>query len=94
MGSLHDPVLDDVRDFKVCDDAMDHLGMTQDERFSVYTIVASVLHLGNIRFEDNHEDTKGTCVFEWLTIKSLNFGEIGLCSKLFKFVGQLFYFNR
>jgi len=58
-GSLHDPVIDDVRDFKVCDDAMTHLGMTEEERFSVYTVVASVLHLGNIGFEDNHEDTKG-----------------------------------
>ena len=59
MGSLHDPVIDDVRDFKVCDDAMTHLGMTEEERYSVYTIVASVLHLGNIGFEDNQEDTKG-----------------------------------
>ena len=58
-GSLHDPVIDDVRDFKVCDDAMAHLGMSETERFSVFTIVASVLHLGNIGFEDNHEDTKG-----------------------------------
>ena len=52
-------MIDDVRDFKVCDDAMNHLGMTAEERFSVYTIVASVLHLGNIGFEDNQEDTKG-----------------------------------
>jgi len=58
-GSLHDPVLDDVRDFKVCDDAMLHLGMSDGERLSVYTVVAAVLHLGNIQFEDNHEDTRG-----------------------------------
>lgn len=70
-GSLHDPVLDDVRDFKVCDDAMNHLGMSEDERFSVYTIVASVLHLGNIAFEDNHEDTKGGCMISANSDKSL-----------------------
>jgi len=52
-------VLDDVRDFKVCDDAMLHLGMSDGERLSVYTVVAAVLHLGNIQFEDNHEDTRG-----------------------------------
>lgn len=71
LGSLHDPVIDDVRDFKVCDDAMNHLGMSEDERFSVYTIVASVLHLGNINFEDNHEDTKGGCMISPATEKSL-----------------------
>lgn len=71
LGSLHDPVIDDVRDFKVCDDAMNHLGMTTDERFSVYTIVASVMHLGNIGFEDNHEDTKGGCMISAGTEKSL-----------------------
>lgn len=27
----------------------------------IYTMVAAVLHLGNITFEDNPEDTKGGC---------------------------------
>ncbi|XP_053396881.1 unconventional myosin-VI-like isoform X2 [Mercenaria mercenaria] len=75
-GSLHDPVLDDARDFKVCDDAMNHLGMTEDERFSVYTIVASVLHLGNISFEDNHEDTKGGCIITANSEKSLQISAV------------------
>ena len=72
-GSLHDPVIDDVRDFKVCDDAMNHLGMTTEERFSVYTIVASVLHLGNIGFEDNQEDTKGMVAGNQGILKSLQY---------------------
>ena len=55
-----------MRDFKVCDDAMNHLGMSEDERFSVFTIVACVLHLGNIGFEENHEDTKGKLEFMFL----------------------------
>ncbi|XP_060551449.1 unconventional myosin-VI-like, partial [Ruditapes philippinarum] len=75
-GSLHDPVLDDVRDFKVCDDAMNHLGMSEDERFSVYTIVASVLHLGNISFEDNHEDTKGGCMITAASESSLQIASV------------------
>ncbi|KAL4232927.1 Unconventional myosin-VI [Mactra antiquata] len=75
-GSLHDPVIDDVRDFKVCDDAMNHLGMSSDERFSVYTIVASVLHLGNITFEDNHEDTKGGCMISGSSEKSLKIASV------------------
>lgn len=75
-GSLYDPVLDDVRDFSVCDSAMNHLGMSEDERFSVYTIVASVLHLGNIAFEDNHEDTKGGCMINVGSEKSLQISAV------------------
>lgn len=59
QGSLHDPVLDDVRDFQVCDSAMAHLGISNEDRHSIYTLVASVLHLGNITFEENTDDTKG-----------------------------------
>lgn len=59
QGSLHDPVLDDVRDFQVCDGAMTHLGISNEDKHSIYTLVASVLHLGNIVFEENMEDTKG-----------------------------------
>lgn len=33
--------------------------MSDDERMQIYTMVAAVLHLGNIVFEDNPEDTKG-----------------------------------
>lgn len=38
---------------------MSMMGMTDKERLSIYTIVAGVLHLGNITFEEDHEDTKG-----------------------------------
>ncbi|KAL5010725.1 hypothetical protein ScPMuIL_013030 [Solemya velum] len=61
-GSLHDTVLDDVRDFKLIDDAMAHLRVDQSTRMSIYALVAAVLHLGNIGFEENHEDTKGGCM--------------------------------
>ncbi|XP_061177543.1 unconventional myosin-VI-like isoform X4 [Saccostrea echinata] len=61
QGSLHDPVLDDVRDFQVCDSAMTHLGVSNEDKHSIYTLVASVLHLGNIMFEENMDDTKGGC---------------------------------
>ncbi|OWF36327.1 Unconventional myosin-VI [Mizuhopecten yessoensis] len=60
-GSLSDPVIDDVQNFKICDDAMKHLGFSDSDRLSVYKLVAGVLHLGNISFEENHEDTKGGC---------------------------------
>ncbi|XP_071438694.1 myosin heavy chain 95F isoform X2 [Hetaerina americana] len=58
-GSLHDPLLDDVTDFKNLDDALARIGLSEKERLSIYTMVAGVLHLGNVTFEDNPEDLKG-----------------------------------
>lgn len=37
------------------------MGLTEIERFEIYRIVAAVLHLGNVTFEDNPDDTKGGC---------------------------------
>ncbi|KAK0045573.1 unconventional myosin-VI [Biomphalaria pfeifferi] len=61
QGSLRDPVLDDVQDFGVCDAAMKHLGFSDADRLGIYGLVAGILHLGNIAFEDNADDAKGGC---------------------------------
>ncbi|KAG7207380.1 hypothetical protein KM043_009038 [Ampulex compressa] len=58
-GSLEDPILDDVEGFNNIDQALTRLGLSEAERMEIYTMVAAVLHLGNIDFEDNPEDTKG-----------------------------------
>ncbi|KAG8226626.1 hypothetical protein J437_LFUL005277 [Ladona fulva] len=58
-GSLHDPLLDDIKDFKNMDEALSRIGLSDKERLSIYTIVSAVLHLGNVTFEDNPEDAKG-----------------------------------
>lgn len=42
-------------------EAMTKMGMTDPEKMAVYTLVAAVLHMGNISFEENHEDSKGGC---------------------------------
>ena len=42
------------------DNAMTLMGMEPAEKTAIYTIIAGVLHLGNIAFEDNQDDTKGT----------------------------------
>lgn len=60
-GSLKDPVLDDQNDFGVCDAAMKHLGFKDEERLGTYNLVAAILHLGNISFEEIPDDTKGGC---------------------------------
>ncbi|XP_071535802.1 myosin heavy chain 95F isoform X4 [Panulirus ornatus] len=61
-GPLKDPILDDVRDFATMDKALGNFGLNNQERLAVYTTVAAVLHLGNITFEENPEDTKGGCM--------------------------------
>lgn len=59
LGSLRDIQMDDVNDFKLTDDAMTHMGLSDSEKLTIYTIIAGVLHLGNVSFEENLEDTKG-----------------------------------
>ncbi|XP_076444553.1 unconventional myosin-VI-like [Babylonia areolata] len=61
MGSLKDRVLDDVRDFKVCDEAMSKMGVSDEDKMAIFMMVAGVLHLGNIAFEENHDDSRGGC---------------------------------
>lgn len=58
-GGLHDPMLDDIQDFTNMDEALNRLGLQSAERFELYLMVAAVLHLGNVAFEENHEGSKG-----------------------------------
>ncbi|KAG5673983.1 hypothetical protein PVAND_003979 [Polypedilum vanderplanki] len=60
-GSLKDPILDDFIDFKELDQALSRIGLNESMRTEIYGIVAAVLHLGNIAFEENPEDTRGGC---------------------------------
>ena len=58
-GFLKDPILDDARDFQTLDADLGKLGMKEDERLSVYTTIATVLHLGNVEFEEDPDDNRG-----------------------------------
>jgi myosin-6 len=60
-GYLRDPMLDDAKDFHTVDQDLGQLGMSEAERLSVYTTIATVLHLGNIDFEDDPDDNRGGC---------------------------------
>ncbi len=60
-GFLRDAIINDVRNFKTVDEDLKKLGMSDGERFSVYTTIASVLHLGNVEFEDDPDDNRGGC---------------------------------
>ena len=61
QGALRDPMLDDAQDFRTVDQDLKNLGMDDKERIYVYTTIASVLHLGNITFEDDPDDNRGGC---------------------------------
>lgn len=61
QGPLKDTLLDDVKDFTILDQALGRLGLSDAEKLQIYTMVAAVLHLGNVEFEDNPEDTRGGC---------------------------------
>nr|XP_026484267.1 myosin heavy chain 95F [Vanessa tameamea] len=51
-GGLRDPILDDVEDFQRLHQALSRVGLSEAEKKSVYSIVAAVLHLGNVQFEE------------------------------------------
>lgn len=61
QGNLYDPLLDDMKDFKLITDTMTKMGMSDTEKEAIFGLVAAVLHLGNILFEENHNDSKGGC---------------------------------
>ena len=61
LGPLKDAMLDDANDFKVVDQDLANIGMSDGERLSVYTTIATVLHIGNISFEDDPDDNRGGC---------------------------------
>ncbi|XP_068631388.1 myosin heavy chain 95F isoform X2 [Battus philenor] len=51
-GGLRDPILDDVEDFQRLHHALSRVGLSEEEKRSVYAVVAGVLHLGNVQFEE------------------------------------------
>jgi myosin-6 len=71
-GPLRDILLDDVQDFLTLDGALSRLGLSDADRTQIYSTVAAVLHLGNVQFEENPEDTRGGCRVTSAATKSLN----------------------
>lgn len=51
-GPLKDPLLDDHGDFARMCVAMKKIGLDDTEKLDLFRVVAGVLHLGNIDFEE------------------------------------------
>ena len=70
-GYLRDAIIDDVRNFKTTDDDLRKLGVDESDRMSIYATIATVLHLGNVDFEDDPDDNRGGCRVSEASEKSL-----------------------
>uniref|UniRef100_A0AAR2IK73 Unconventional myosin-VI n=1 Tax=Pygocentrus nattereri TaxID=42514 RepID=A0AAR2IK73_PYGNA len=62
-GALKDPLLDDLGDFNRMCVAMKKIGLDDTEKLNLFRVVAGVLHLGNIDFEETGS-TSGGCVLK------------------------------
>ena len=58
-ASLHDPNLQDEEEFSHLTHSMDCIGLSPSEKADLFRVVAAVLHLGNVSFEENTKDKKG-----------------------------------
>lgn len=52
VGALKDPLLDDQGDFNRTCVAMKKIGLDDTEKLDLFRVVAGVLHIGNIDFEE------------------------------------------
>lgn len=71
-GSLRDPIIDDYNHFQNLDKALGRLGLNDVSKFEIYSLVAAVLHLGNITFEEIPDDVRGGCEVSDSSEKSLS----------------------
>ena len=61
-ASLKDPSIHDLEDYHVLEHSMDRIGLSSAEKADLYRVTAAVLHLGNICFEENTKDKKGSLI--------------------------------
>lgn len=61
FGAIQDQLIDDIKCYQQTDRALTNFGVTEEQKLTIYSIVAAVLHLGNVTFEDDLEDSKGGC---------------------------------
>lgn len=68
QGSIKDPNLDDTSDYRRMEESMNKVGFSEEEKANIFKVIAAVLHVGNIAFEDSG-DTEGGSV---VSLKSTN----------------------
>lgn len=58
---LADPSLDEYENFQRLDQALTRMEFSDPMKHELYALVAAVLHLGNVKFEENLQDMHGGC---------------------------------
>lgn len=53
--------VDDSKGFQRLDDALSSVGFDDETKLQLYALIAAVLHLGNLKFEESHGDSEGGC---------------------------------
>ncbi|XP_062912606.1 unconventional myosin-VI isoform X2 [Mobula hypostoma] len=75
-GSMKDPLLDDHGDFNRMCVAMKKIGLGDAEKLDLFRVVAGVLHLGNVDFEEAGSSSGG-CI-----LKNKSGQSLGYCAEL------------
>ncbi|KAK0416370.1 hypothetical protein QR680_012444 [Steinernema hermaphroditum] len=63
-GFLEDSMVDDYSDFQTLSKALVDIGVPSTESSAIFDIIAALLHLGNIGFVENAEDSRGGCMVD------------------------------
>ncbi|KAI7804825.1 myosin VIb, partial [Triplophysa rosa] len=71
-GAIKDPLLDDLGDFNRMVAAMKKIGLDDTEKLNLFKVVAGVLHLGNIDFEETGS-TSGGCILKKQSSQTLEY---------------------
>jgi myosin heavy subunit len=56
--------VDDRQEFDEMSDCMQSLGFSTEERNSVFKVVAGVLHLGDMEFQEHADSAEGTKIVD------------------------------
>lgn len=59
QGAIQDQLIDDLKCYEQTDRALTNFGVSEEQKLDIYSIVAAVLHLGNISFADDLDDSRG-----------------------------------
>ncbi|CDS41620.1 myosin vi [Echinococcus multilocularis] len=71
QGPLHDIKMDDLEDFKTSIKVMTEMGLNETTQESIFSILAGILHLGNVVFQESLS-THGGCTITSQSQLSLN----------------------
>ncbi|KAM3172864.1 hypothetical protein ACTXT7_013670 [Hymenolepis weldensis] len=71
LGPLQDIKMDDLEDFKTSIKVMKDMGLDESAQESIFSILAGILHLGNVVFQES-KSAHGGCVVSTQSQSSLN----------------------